>query len=98
YTLRNIDIEVARKEKVRFADVFRPMLNAGYAGRSKYGDDYAIAGKDGVHPAWAGQTVMAYAFLKALGVNGDIGTFTVDLKSGKARATKGHEVVSTVNG
>jgi len=28
--------------------------------------------QDGVHPGWAGQTVMAYAFLKALGVDGDI--------------------------
>ncbi|MEY2407354.1 MAG: hypothetical protein QOF48_24, partial [Verrucomicrobiota bacterium] len=60
--------------------------------------DYAIAGTDGVHPDWAGQTVMAYAFLKALGVTGDIGTFRVDLKSGKARASKGHEVVSAGKG
>jgi hypothetical protein len=98
YTLRNIDVELARKEKVRFADVFGPMLNAGFAGRKKYGEGYAIAGKDGVHPGWAGQTVMAYAFLKALGVSGDIGTFTLDLKSAKGRASKGHEAVSSGNG
>src|SRR6266700_1835076 len=52
-TLRNIDIEIARKDDVSFADVFWPMLTAGYVGQQKYGADYAIAGKDGVHPGWA---------------------------------------------
>jgi hypothetical protein len=37
---------------------------------------------------------MAYAFLKSFGLDGDIGTFTIDLKSNKAKASKGHEVVS----
>ena len=97
-TLRNIDIELAEKERVRFADVFWPMLKAGFDARAKYGADYAIAGKDGVHPGWAGQTIMAYAFLKGLGVDGDIGTFTVDLKRNSAKASKGHDVVSAQNG
>jgi lysophospholipase L1-like esterase len=96
--LRNIDVELAKKEKVRFADVFWPMLQADFETRTKYGADYHFAGKDGVHPNWAGHTVMAYAFLKALGVKGDIGTFTVDLKSNKAKATEGHEIVSFDNG
>jgi hypothetical protein len=74
------------------------MLTAGFEGRKRYGADYAIAGKDGVHPDWAGQTVMAYAFLKTLGVDGDIGTFTIDLKSGKAKVSKGHELVSARDG
>jgi hypothetical protein len=97
-TLRNIGIEIAEKEKVRFADVFWPMLTAGVDGQSQYGTNYAIAGKDGVHPGWAGHTVMAYAFLKALGLNGDIGTFTVDLKRNKLGVTKGHEVLSAHDG
>jgi len=97
-TLRNIGIEIANKEKVGFADVFWPMLTAGVAAQKEYGTNYAIAGKDGVHPAWAGHTVMAYAFLKAMGLSGDIGTFKVDLKRGKMTATKGHQVLSTVDG
>jgi lysophospholipase L1-like esterase len=97
-TLRNIGIEIAATEKVRFADVFWPMLTAGYAGQQKYGADYAIAGKDGVHPGWAGSFVMAYAFLKSFGLDGEIGTITVDLKSGKARVSKGHKVVSAKDG
>ena len=90
--LRNADIELARQEGVAFADVFWPMLTGGVAARQQYAPDYAIAGKDGVHPDWAGQLVMAYAFLKALGLEGDIGTFTVDLTAGKATASAGHTV------
>lgn len=96
--LRNIGIEIAEKERVGFADVFWPMLQAGVTAQKEYGANYAIAGKDGVHPAWAGHTVMAYAFLKAMGLRGDIGTFTVDLKRGKMKTTKGHRVAEAKQG
>ena len=96
--LRNIGIEIAQKEQTRFADVFWPMLTSGVAAQNRYSTNYTIAGADGVHPGWAGQTVMAYAFLKSLGVNGDLGTFTVDLKRNKAKASKGHAVVSAGQG
>ncbi|HEX4644644.1 MAG TPA: SGNH/GDSL hydrolase family protein [Verrucomicrobiae bacterium] len=96
--LRNIDIDIARKEHVRFADVFWPMLVEGHLAQQKYGPEYAIAGKDGVHPGWAGHLVMAYAFLHAMGLKGDIGTFTVDLRSNKAKASTGHEVLGFNNG
>lgn len=92
--LRNIGIEIARQEQIRFADIFWPMLTAGHEARQKYAPDYAIAGKDGVHPGWAGHTVMAYAFLKSMGVDGNLGTFTVDLKKGRATASAGHTVES----
>jgi lysophospholipase L1-like esterase len=96
--LRNLDVELARKEKVGFADVFWPMLTAGYAGRQQYGTNYGIPGNDGVHPHWAGHTLMAYAYLKALGLDGDIGTFTVDLKKNKIKVSKGHQVISVKAG
>jgi len=96
--LRNIDVEIAKKEKVRFADVFWPMLQIEFSAREKFGEDYHIAGKDGVHPGWAGHLVMAYAFLKSLGLDGEIGTFTINLKSNDADASKGHEVVSFKDG
>lgn len=97
-TLRNLGLELAAQEQVGFADVFWPMLQAGVEGRKRYGPSYAIAGKDGVHPDWAGSFVMAYAFLKALGLGGEIGTIQVDLASGKATATAGHEVLSAQPG
>jgi hypothetical protein len=96
--LRNLDIDLAQREQVRFADVFWPMFTAGVTAQREYGADYAIAGKDGVHPGWSGQTLMAYAFLKAMGLKGDIGVFTVDLKKGTIKASKGHEVISAQGG
>ena len=96
--LRNIDIDIAKSEKVDFADVFWPMLVASRMGKDKYGDKYEVPGKDGVHPGWSGHLIMAYAFLKSMGVDGDIGTFTVDLKSGKGKVTKGHQLISAENG
>jgi lysophospholipase L1-like esterase len=95
--LRNIDIDIARTEKIGFADVFWPMLALGFGGQQKYGPDYAIAGKDGVHPDWAGQLVMAYAFLRALGLDGEIGTYTIDLRTKKAEVSYGHELLSFKN-
>jgi len=96
--LRNIGIEIAEAEKTGFADVFWPMLTAGAAGQKIYGANYAIAGSDGVHPVWAGQTVMAFAFLKAFGLDGDIGTFTVDLKRMRMTVSAGHKVVLSKDG
>jgi lysophospholipase L1-like esterase len=92
--LRNIGVQLAALENVRFADVYWPMIGAGFAGQHLYTTNFAIAGKDGVHPGWAGHAVMAYAFLRAMGVDGEIGAFTVDLKTGQMKATEGHQVVS----
>ena len=95
---RNIDIEIAKAEGVGFADVFWPMVSSGVEARKRFGPEFAVAGKDGVHPDWAGQLIMAYAFLKGLGLDGDLGTVTVDLAGGKAAATGGHKVEGLKDG
>src|SRR5882724_1187601 len=97
-TLRNIDIELAKSEKVGFADVFESMYNSGVVARQKYGTNYNVSGGDGVHPGWAGHTIMAYAYLKAMGLDGDVGTFTVDLKKNRMKVSKGHEVTGIRDG
>lgn len=91
--LRNIDIEIAGSQGVAFADVFWPMLKAGHEARKRYGEDFMISGKDGVHPGWSGQTVMAWAFLRALGLDGDLGTLSVDLSRNEATGAGGHDVL-----
>jgi lysophospholipase L1-like esterase len=96
--LRNIGIELAEAEHVGFADVFWPMMTAGVAAQKKYGTNYAIAGTDGVHPGWAGQTVMAYAFLKSFGLDGKIGSFNADLKKNTMEVSNGHQVMSAKAG
>ena len=39
-----------------------------------HGPAFMLAGKDGVHPGWAGQLIMAYSFLKGMGLDGDLGS------------------------
>jgi lysophospholipase L1-like esterase len=95
---RNIDIGIANEEHARFADVFWPMLTGDFTGRQQYGQDYAIPGRDGVHPYWAGHTIMAYAFLTAMGLPGDIGTFTIDMRRNRINVSKGHKVISASEG
>ncbi len=92
--LRDRDIALAREFQTPFADVFWTMFKAGYEGQTRYGADYAISGKDGVHPGWAGHLVMAYAFLRAMGLDGNLGTLTVDLGAQSASASAGHSVES----
>jgi lysophospholipase L1-like esterase len=95
---RDIVRELAQKEGVIFANVFDPMMDVMTKAKAQYGDRYHVAGGDGVHPDRNGQLVMAYAFLKALGCDGNIGTITIDLGAGKAEAIDGHRVISYQNG
>ena len=83
-----------QEEGVVFANVFDPMIDAMTKAKAKYGREYHVGGGDGVHPDRNGHLVMAYAFLKALGCDGNIGTITVDLAQSKAEASDGHKVLS----
>jgi hypothetical protein len=92
--LRDCDIELAKEFQSPFADVFWTMYTAGHEAQLRYGVDYAMSGKDGVHPGWAGHLVMAYTYLRAMGLNGDIGTLTIDLGAKTATGSAGHTVES----
>jgi lysophospholipase L1-like esterase len=90
--------EVAQAEGVVFADVIDPMLEVMAKAKAQYGKQYALAGGDGVHPGPNGHLVMAYALLKGLGCDGDLGAITVDLTLGKAEGSEGHRVLSVSGG
>ncbi len=95
---RNIAIEVSEAEDVGFADVYRPMLIADLRAKEAFGPEFKVAGKDGVHPGWAGHAIMAYAFLKGLGADGDMGSVTYDDSGATATSSGGHEVISAKEG
>lgn len=95
---RDMDKALAEQEGVLFANVFDPMMDVMTKAKAKYGNGYHLAGGDGVHPDRNGHLVMAYAFLKGLGCDGNIGTITIDLNAGKAEATDGHKVLSYQDG
>ena len=96
--LRDIAREVAAEEGVAFANVYDAMMDAMAQAKAKHGAAYHVGGSDGVHPWQNGHLVMAYAFLKALGCDGDIGTITIHYNEGKATATAGHKVLSYKDG
>ena len=95
--LRDIAKKLATESHQTFANVHNAMFDAMPKAKAALGDDYPVCGGDGFHPGPNGQLLMAYAFLKALGVDGDIGTLTVDLK-GSATATDGHKVLTSAAG
>jgi lysophospholipase L1-like esterase len=96
--LRDIAREVAQEQGVLFANVHDAMMEAMKKAEAKLGKTYNVCGGDGFHPGPNGHLVMAYAFLKAMGCDGAIGTITVDLADGKATATDGHKVLSCQGG
>ena len=96
--MADMDKDIASKEGVLYADVFGITMDVMKKAKAKFGDDYTFAGGDGVHPGPNGQLVMAYAFLKALGCDGNVGTITVDMGGKQATATPGHEVESFKDG
>lgn len=96
--LGRIAREVAVEQGVTYADVYTPMATVMKSAKARYGPAYELAGPDGIHPAANGHLVMAYAFLKALGCSGEIGTITWDAKTGAATATAGHRILSANDG
>ncbi len=95
--LRDIGRKIAVAEGMPFADVHTPMIDAMAKAKAALGQDHDVCGRDGVHPGPNGQMVMAYAFLKGLGLDGEIGAFTLDLK-GQGTAGEGHKVLSASGG
>jgi len=95
--LRDIAKTVAETNGMPFANVHDAMAAAMKQGQAKLGDRYPVGGADGVHPAPNGQLVMAYAFLKAMDLDGDLGTITIDPK-GQSTAENGHTIISARDG
>lgn len=89
--LRDIAKKLAEENKQPFANVHDTMMSALEKSKAALGKEYAPFGGDGFHPAPAGQLLMAQAFLKALGFDGDIGRVTIDMK-GPNTASTGHTV------
>lgn len=95
--LSEIDKKIAEDYSERFADLHSLMLEVMKNAKAAYSEDYHVAGKDGVHPFINGHLVMAYAFLKAMGFDGNVGIVTVAW-NGKAEASEGHKVVAFKDG
>lgn len=88
--------KLAEENGFPFADVHGTMMSAMTAAKAARSNEFAVAGHDGVHPGENGQLLMACAFLKALGMDGDLGTITLTW-AGQSEASAGHQILSTSN-
>ena len=93
--LGEVASEVANSEGVVYADIHNPMMEVMGKAKEKYGSNYLVAGSDGVHPFPNGHLIMAQAFLKAMGFDGNIGTITYDASKGTTVTTDNHKVLSS---
>lgn len=91
--LRDIAKKLADENKQPFANVHDTMIDALGKSKAALGKGYGPFGSDGFHPAPAGQLLMAQAFLKALGLDGEIGVITINMKSA-SNASSGHTLQS----
>jgi len=97
--IRDAIARLAEEQGLPFVDHFWNLYRARILAREKFGPDYAVCGAfDGVHPAWAGHVVMAYGYLKALGLEGELGGFTIDLATKTATTGFGHAYLGEMDG
>jgi hypothetical protein len=94
---RDEDRDLATKAGLPFVDLFGATLDTMNKAKAAFGDSYVFAqgGRDLHRNA---QLVMAWAFLKALGADGNIGTITLDLSNNTATGTPGQKIVSVQAG
>ena len=83
--LGEIDRRLAGELGQPFADVHGPMIEAMAKAKAALGDAFDVCGRDGVHPGPNGHLIMAYALLKGLGLDGAIGSVTIDMKGRAGR-------------
>ncbi len=97
--MRDRAAKVAAEEGLAFSDSFTPLLHLGVEAMGTYGRAFRASGDDGLHPEWAGHFVVAAVRLLGLGLDGDLGTITLDLASGQASVQgSGHSVLSSGKG
>jgi lysophospholipase L1-like esterase len=89
--MRNEAAALASAGQLPFVDHFWNLYRARFTAAEKFGSEYAVCGADdGVHPSWAGHVVMAFGLFSALGFDGDLGNFTIDLATKTAAAMGDH--------
>jgi lysophospholipase L1-like esterase len=92
--LGEINRALATELGMPFADVHGAMIDGMTKAKAVLGADYDVCGRDGFHPGANGHVLMAYAFLKGMGVDGSLGTLSLDAKAGKATSSDGHKILT----
>jgi len=97
--LSDVGRDVARSEKEPFVDLHTLTLKTMSTAKAALGEKFAVTGNsDGIHPQADGHLMMAYAYLKAMGMDGNIGTITYDMAAAKVTTDDEQHVTSLANG
>jgi lysophospholipase L1-like esterase len=89
--MRNEAAALASAEQLPFVDHYWNLYRARFTAAEKFGSEYAVCGADdGVHPSWAGHVVMAFGLFSALGFDGNLGYFKINLATKTAATTGDH--------
>lgn len=89
--IRNEAVALAQARGLPFCDHFWNLYRARLESERRYGRDYAVCGlDDGVHPSWAGHVVLAHGWLCTLGLDGNLGSLTIDLAARTGSGEGGH--------
>ena len=108
--LRDVAHRVADKESMPFADIHDAMWKVMQAAKVSYGttwpkltscnypDRHGMLCNDGVHPCVSGHIPMAYAVLKALGFDGNIGSIDFDWTKGQVKADAAQKATVSAKG
>ena len=92
--LAAITREVAAKEGVIYADIFSATMKTMTSLKELHGKEYAFDNQDGYEPGPGCKLAMAYAFLKALGCDGNLGTVSIDYNAGTATCDPSQKIVA----
>jgi hypothetical protein len=97
--LSDIAKEVAHSEKEPFVDLHTLTLKTMEAAKAALGEKFAVTGNsDGIHPQPDGHLMMAYAYLKAMGMDGNVGTINYDMATAHAETDDAQHVTGVSNG
>ena len=94
-SLGDISRDIAEKQSLVFADIHTEMA-AAIANGEAVSPNFNVGG-DGTHVGPAGHLMIASALLKGMGLDGAVGTITVDLATKSAVGTPGQKIIS-ING
>jgi len=97
-TLSGIAERIAKENGAIYVPLHKLMIDAMAKAKAANGADFPVCGTDGVHPGGDGHLVMAYAFLKGLGVSGDIASIEYNYKDSAASFSDGLKSVSVGKG
>lgn len=98
-SLSDVARDVAHSEKEPFVDLHTLTLKTMADAKTALGEKFAVTGNsDGVHPQADGHLIMAYAYLKAMGMDGNVGKITYDMATAHAETDDAQHVTAVDKG